>query len=403
MSGGSANPDEMRRLLARVATLEQLLEVYERSVAEQSDRLITERERLRFQTALLEAQGEATVDGILSVSGDGVVLFANRRLAEMWGIPPPRPGAKSWETLLRAMAARAAQPEDFLERATTLAAGGEGRDEVALADGRTFDYHTAPILAPEGTRLGRVWHFRDVSRDKEVARLKDEFISAVSHELRTPLTSIRAALDLIASGTTGALPPEAARLAAVAQDNCQRLGRLVNDVLDMEKIEAGRLDFEVQRGAVAPVLAEAVESMHAYGESLGVTFALEIEAPGAEAHLDRDRLRQVVENLLSNALRFSPRGGTVRVHLTRLEDEVRISVADEGPGIPHELRGRIFDRFTQGSAPAARRRGGSGLGLSIARAIVERLGGRIHFESEPGQGATFHVDLPARLEARTGA
>jgi signal transduction histidine kinase len=385
---------EFVRLRARIATLEQLLEVYERSVVEQSDKLYAEQERMRFQKTLLECQGEASIDGILSVSVDGSILFANRHLSNMWGIPPARVGSESYEEVLRAMAERTTDPGEFPKRAARVHAGEERREEISLADGRTFDRFTAPIRSQDGEHLGRVWHFRDISAFKEIDRMKDEFISSVSHELRTPLTSIRGALDLIVNGVTGELPVEAMSLAKIAQGNCERLVRLINDVLDIEKMEVGRMELLLQTVALDALLEQSVDSMRPFGQQLGVGFRLSISAPGARVRVDPDRLAQVMDNLLSNAAKFSPTGGTVRIDLARQGTDLRVSVTDRGPGIPHAFQGRVFEKFAQFGTSSARHKGGTGLGLSIARAIVERLGGTIGFSSEPGGETRFHFDLP---------
>jgi PAS domain S-box-containing protein len=385
---------EFVRLRARIATLEQLLEVYERSVIEQSDKLYAEQERMRFQKTLLECQGEASIDGILSVSVDGGILFANRQLSEMWGIAPVSVGSKSYEEVLRAMSERTSDPGDFLERAARVHAGEEHREEISLADGRTFDRFTAPIRSRDGEHLGRVWHFRDISAFKKIDRMKDEFISSVSHELRTPMTSIRGSLDLMVNSVTGELPSEAMSLAKIAQGNCERLVRLINDVLDIEKMEAGRMELRLQPIALEALLERSVESMRPFGEQLGVGFRLASSAPGARVRADPDRLAQVMDNLLSNAAKFSPAGGTVHIDLARQGTQLRVSVTDLGPGIPREFQDRVFEKFAQVGTESARHKGGTGLGLSIAKAIVERLGGTIGFSSEPGGETHFHFDLP---------
>ena len=390
---------EIRQLEARIATLEQLLEVYERSVIEQSDHLYAEQEQLRLQTALLRYQGEASLDGILSVSIDGRILFVNRRLGEMWGIAPPVIGSSCYEATLRSMAGKSANPDDIWLTSMAVTNSGETRSEVELGDGRTFDYYTAPIHDEAGELLGRVLNFRDITAFKEIDRLKDEFISAVSHELRTPLTSVRGALDLMASGVMGEIPDEAMSLAKVAQSNCRRLVRLINDVLDIEKIEAGHMEFRFELLGLASFLEESIESMRPYGVDLGVDFAFESRAPGAWVHADRDRLSQVMENLLSNAAKFSPSGSSVRVTLERLDSRLCVSVVDQGPGIAPEYQGRIFEKFGQAATPGIRRKEGTGLGLNIARAIVERHGGTIGVVSTPGSGSRFFFDLAERHTA----
>jgi signal transduction histidine kinase len=383
---------ELRRLRARIGTLGQLLEVHEASVLSQSDRLYRERERLRFQTTLLACQGEASLDGLLSTSLDGTIVFANQRFADIWGVEPPRVGLDSYDQVRRALAERTAAPEEFLARSAEPANGEVSGDEISLRDGRTLDLYTAPIRDGDGKLFGRVWHFRDISSVKEVSRMKNEFISAVSHELRTPLTSIRGALDLIASGLMGELRHDAMQLAKVAQDNCGRLVRLINDILDIEKIEAGRMEFRLEPSSLQGILERAVELMRSYGEQLDVDFQLGSSAPDALVRVDVDRLTQVVENLLSNAAKFSPPGSTVRIDVRRLGDQLRVDVSDRGPGIDPEFREQVFEKFAQG--PGVRDKGGTGLGLHIARAMADRLGGTLDFTSRPGGGTTFHLELP---------
>jgi PAS domain S-box-containing protein len=397
------NDSEILELRGRISTLEQLLEVYERSVMEQSDRLYSEQERIRFQKTLLESQGEASLDGILCVGIDGTILFANRRLGEMWGIAAPVVGSKSFEQVLRAMSEAAAEGALFLERSTAADASEGSRWEIALRDGRTFEQYTAPIRSQEGRKLGRVRYFRDISAFKQIDRVKGEFISAVSHELRTPLTSILGSLDLLAGGALGELPPKAMALLKVSQRNCERLVRIINDVLDIQKIEAGRMDFNFQVVDLGALLVDAVAVTAPYGDRLGVAFELEISAAPVRVRVDPDRLTQVMDNLLSNAAKFSPAGGTVQVKLVGGGPFVRVSVLDRGPGVAPEFRDRLFEKFSQGGTLAARDRGGTGLGLSIARAIVEQMAGAISFQPRPGGGAIFHLDLPEGRERQRAA
>lgn len=391
---------EIIELRARIRTLEQLLDVYERSVMEQSDRLYAEQERMLFQKTLLESQGEASVDGILSVGVDGTILFANRRLSEMWETPPPAVGTKSIDRVLWAIGERTVDREEFIERSAGDEDGEERRREVSLSDGRTFEQHTAPIRSQEGKNLGRVWQFRDISAFKEIDRSKDEFISAVSHELRTPLTSIRGAMDLMAGGVMGELPAEAMDLLKVGQKNCDRLTRIINDVLDIQKVEAGRMEFSFEVVSLEEVMADSVAALKPYGDRLGVEFRLESSAPGIRVRADTNRLMQVMDNLLSNAAKFSPEGGTVEVELASHGRFARVSVMDRGPGIAPGFQGRVFEKFSQGAAHSPRDKAGTGLGLNIARAIVERMRGAIGFRPRPGGGTVFYFDLPLSRDSR---
>ncbi|MDQ0326522.1 PAS domain S-box-containing protein [Rhodopseudomonas julia] len=234
----------------------------------------------------------------------------------------------------------------------------------------------------------------DITDRKRMEQMKNDFISTVSHELRTPLTSIRGSLGLVAGGAAGELPKKAASLINIAHSNSERLVRLINDILDIEKIESGRMPFEPIPVGLHPAVEQAVEASRDYLADRNVEISVVDDAPDANVYVDPDRLHQVLTNLLSNAIKYSPEDGTVVVNLCRKGDNLRISVIDNGPGIPEAFRSRIFRRFEQADSSATRQKGGTGLGLNIAKAIVERSGGDISFESEPDVRTVFHVDLP---------
>ena len=229
----------------------------------------------------------------------------------------------------------------------------------------------------------------------EVAnKAKSEFVSVASHELRTPLTSMRGSLGLLASGKFGELSREAKSLLDIALRNTERLILLVNDILDIQKIESGSLEFQMQAVEIGALVAQAVEANRDYAGQFQVSFVLADGAPRAMILGDPNRLMQVLGNLLSNAAKFSPRNEQVRVSLARAKGAVRIEVADRGNGIPESFRERIFEKFAQADSSDTRGVGGTGLGLSIAKAIVEKHGGLIGFASAPGAGTVFHVLLP---------
>ncbi|SNS35056.1 PAS domain S-box-containing protein [Noviherbaspirillum humi] len=234
----------------------------------------------------------------------------------------------------------------------------------------------------------------DISARKQVERMKNEFISTVSHELRTPLTSIRASLGMLADGMVGEFDPEAKELLQIANDSCERLVRLVNDMLDIEKIESGKMAFRIRALPLEDVARQAMEATRAYAEGFGIRLTLVNQAPGMRVMADDDRMTQVAVNLLSNAIKFSPRGGEVEVVISRAEGQGRLAVIDHGCGVPDAFRDRIFQKFAQADATDTRQKGGTGLGLSICKSIVEQHGGRIHFESDADHGTTFFVDLP---------
>jgi signal transduction histidine kinase len=235
---------------------------------------------------------------------------------------------------------------------------------------------------------------RYATERKRLERLKDEFVSTVSHELRTPLTSISGSLGLLMGNAAGSLPPPMGRLLAIAYNNCQRLVRLINDILDIEKIEAGRMGFNFSRVAVRSLATQAIEANRGFAEGYGVRVRLEEGDAPADVRADPDRLLQVVTNLLSNAIKFSPAGGEVVVAIEKTADTVRLTVRDHGPGIPADFRPLIFEKFAQADAGDARQKGGSGLGLSIVKQIVDRLSGEVGFTDAPGGGTIFFVQLP---------
>jgi len=241
---------------------------------------------------------------------------------------------------------------------------------------------------------------RDITQRKEIERMKNEFISVVSHELRTPLTSIRGALGLIVSNSLGEVPPKIKELADIAHNNSLRLSTLINDILDIEKIEAGKMDFNIELFDVMKVIEQAIETNKPYAYQFNVELVIENALSGAKIKADKDRLMQVLANLLSNASKFSPVGGVVGVSVVRNNKNIRISVKDSGPGIPEEFQDSIFKKFAQFDSSDRRSKGGTGLGLSICKAIVEKMGGSIGFETKANEGANFYFDFPEHIEIK---
>lgn len=235
---------------------------------------------------------------------------------------------------------------------------------------------------------------RDVTERKKVDRLKNEFVSTVSHELRTPLTSIRGSLGLILGGVAGDLAPQAKSLLDIAHKNSERLVRLINDILDIEKIESGKMQFDFKPQELMPIVLHAIETNRAYGEQHDVKFEVIASLQQAKVNVDNDRLVQVISNLLSNAAKFSPNGGRVEIAVTHEPGFIRVGVSDHGPGIPDDFHDKIFQKFSQADSSDTRAKGGTGLGLSITKAIVEKMGGEIGFESREGAGTTFYFKLP---------
>ena len=368
-----------------------------------SDRKEAERELERAveQNELLL---DSVAEGILGVDLDGCVTFANPAAAELVGIGEEAIIGRSVDEILpRTMPDGEELHFEDSPGGLTLADGVTRRFErhIRRADGTAFpaDVVVAAIRR-DGAITGAVVLVRDITTRYEVDRMKDEFVSVVGHELRTPLTSIRGSLGLLSGGVVGALPPEAERMVSIAVANTDRLVRLINDILDLERMESGRVELETTPVDAASLLDATVDVVGTLAGDAGVE--LRVDASEALVLGDRDRLVQAITNLAGNAIKFSPRGEAVELCSGVSGDAVRIEVRDRGRGIPAGKLERIFERFEQVDASDAREKGGTGLGLAIARTIVDQHGGRLWAESEPGEGATFVIELP-RLRVGFGA
>ncbi len=250
------------------------------------------------------------------------------------------------------------------------------------------------LIAADNSALVKIALDKNIADNLEKDRLKDEFVATVSHELRTPLTSIAGALGLLAGNAVGKLPDAAARLVTIAHTNSRRLVRLLNDILDFEKLEAGKVDFNFKRVEVLALVKQTIKENQQFAEDHGVRIRLDPTSTPGTVRADPDRLIQVLTNLLSNAVKFSPHAEEVVAAVKMRDKIVHISVRDHGPGIPANFRSRIFEQFARADGTDGRQMGGTGLGLSISRTIVERLDGVIGFEDAPGGGTVLYVDLP---------
>ncbi len=251
-----------------------------------------------------------------------------------------------------------------------------------------------PICSSDGSVETFVSVQEDITERKLHEQMKEQFIATVSHELRTPLTSILGSIALVAAGAVGPVPESAARLLKIARTNCDRLVSLINDILDLEKIEFGKMVFHLGPVDVRALVAEEIAAIRGFAEGYGVRIRFDHQATHSVVHADAHRLAQVVSNLLSNAIKFSPRGAEVVVRVKNRDGMVRICVRDHGRGIPEEFKDRVFEKFVQVDANDSRQRGGTGLGLCIVKQIVERLNGEVSFEPAPGGGTAFCVMLP---------
>ncbi len=345
--------------------------------------------------AILKSAMEVCPLAIVIVDPLGNIVLANGEMERMFGYAPDEFIGRSIDIVVPTeLRAKHAQHRSRFADHAEIRMTRNRRLRGVRKDGTEFPVEIGlnRVHTKEGALVLGV--IVDISERLRTERLKDEFVATVSHELRTPLTSISGALSLLVGNAAGELSPSVMRLITIAHANSQRLVRLVNSILTMEKIESGRVVFVLKRVEVLSLVKEAIEANRAFAEPYGVRMRLDPSSTGGEIRADPDWVLQVVTNLLSNAIKFSPPGGEVLVAVEQLGGAVRISVRDRGCGIPDDFKPHIFEKFAQADASDARQRGGTGLGLSIVKEIVARLDGRVGFADAPGGGTIFHVDLP---------
>jgi PAS domain S-box-containing protein len=350
------------------------------------------------QQLILDAAG----DGIVGMNADGLVTFANPAASRMTGYTPEELAGRDLHTMVHHT--RAGGDPYPVEECPIHASLLDGTihhcdaDVYWRKDGSSFavEYTSTPIVEAAGIG-GVVVVFRDVHERREVERVKDEFTSVVSHELRTPLTSIRGSLGLLESGVVGPLTDRAQRMIQIAVQNTDRLVRLINDILDLERLDSDTLHLRESPCDAAQLIARATDAMLPAAVAADVT--LTVDAAPTIFQADEDRLIQTLANLISNAVKFTPAGGTVQITTERHSDEILFSVRDSGRGIAPDKLESIFERFQQIDSSDSRQTGGTGLGLAICRSIVEHHGGRIWASSLAGEGSTFSFVVPAALDA----
>jgi PAS domain S-box-containing protein len=265
---------------------------------------------------------------------------------------------------------------------------------VLEMDQRVINATLSPVQTQEGDFLGVVTILRDVTKEVEADRAKSQFISTVSHELRTPMTAIKGYTDLLHAGSVGSITDEQKRFLGIIRSNTNRLTALINDLLDISRVETGRVRFEPELMQIGDVIADVVTALAGQAESKDQTLTYEVDGGLPEIMGDWDRLNQVLTNLIGNAIHYTPEGGSVEVQAYPVENAVRVDVRDTGIGIASEDLARIFERFYRADHPIVQEARGTGLGLSIVKMFVEMHGGRVWVESEPGEGSTFTFILP---------
>ena len=369
---------------------EQLRRTLEQRVVERTRSL---RQVTRQSDLLVNSVG----DGIYGVDQFGLITFVNPAAASALGYEAVELiGHDAHATFHAPTVGGEPFPRESCYIAEAIRDGvmtNAEEDTYLRADGAEIPVEvTATPLTDDGNTLGAVVVFRDVTQRREVDRLKSEFVSMVSHELRTPLTAIRGSLGLLAGGALGALTPSATRMVDIALVSSERLTRLINEILDLERMDAGALPMELDTHSVRSLIDTAVAQAAVLALEAGVQ--LQVLRADGEVRADADRVVQTLLNLLGNAIKYSEPGQEVQVSAGRRGSFVEFEVADSGRGIPEDKLDAVFARFQQVDSSDAREKGGSGLGLAISRSIVERLGGRIWAANRPGGGALFRFTLP---------
>ncbi|UPT73391.1 MAG: PAS domain-containing sensor histidine kinase [Elusimicrobiota bacterium] len=379
-------------------------------------------EELRFKSSLLDALNEASINGVLVVDAGGRILSVNKRFIEMWGLAPEALASGCDETALEAVLGKIVDAKGFLERVRHLYGHPDetSSDEILLRDGRVFWRWSAPVLGKDGRRYGRVWHFRDntelvraetmraeLKQKRELSALKDQFVGTVSHELRTPLAIVMTAVDSLRKGLAGPLGPRQQEVADVCHRNLQRLNKMINNLLDISRLESGAAKARLERVDLETLARDVEANFRMMGRGRDVALRVEIRGPLPAVRADPELIAQVFDILLDNAERYATRGIVLRLGAEsgraggHEAAGVRAAVCDDGPGVPPDRVGLLFNKFTQ----VARAVGGggykgTGLGLAICKEILGLHGSTIGVETLPDGGACFSFSFPPGSRAR---
>jgi len=362
--------------------------------------------RLRTLTRQSDSILESVGDGIFAIDLNGNVTVANVAAAQMLGYKKEEMLGRNLHDLIhhtRPDGTPFASEDSPIRKSLTNLDTVRVSDQVFWRkDGTCFsvDYVARPQIESQPDKsgdkaVGVVVAFTDTTERRALDRMKDEFISTVSHELRTPLTSIRGALGLLSGGALNSRPEKSKQMLDIAISNTDRLVRLVNDILDLERISSGKAELHPTMCSAEDLLRRAAGMQQSTNPK--PTTRIFFSAHGVSVWADSDRILQALCNLISNAIKFSPSGSEIHLSARNLDgNEALIEVRDQGSGIPADKIEHIFDRFHQGDASDSRAKGGTGLGLAICRSIITHHGGRIWATSTPNQGTTFHFTLPTK-------
>ena len=333
-------------------------------------------------------------DVICSLDRDGRFLAVNPAVARLWGYSDEDLIGDGLDAIVHEDDVKATF-KAIDELVGSASGTGSFENRIICQDGRGVDFAWSAHWSKADKTLFCV--ARDITERKQVDRMKRDFVAMVSHDLRTPLTSIQMVLSLLEAEAYGQLSDSGHENLEAAEANVNRLIGLVNGLLDLEKMESGKLILLRESYKVADILTPSLQAVRGFAEQQGVKLAAPAHG-NPEIFADRDRLVQVIINLVSNAIKFSPKGGTVTLAIAEEPDCIRFNIIDQGRGVPEQLREAIFDRFKQVEIDDAKVKGGSGLGLAICKAIVERHGGTIGVDSQEGRGSTFWFRIPRKIQ-----
>lgn len=376
--------DELGALLTNFADMRDSLEHYQKG--------------LKTNASRLKAVLDTVTDGIVMINNQGLIESVNHSMTSLFGYTEIELVGQPVTMLMEET--QATKHNIYLDRHIT-----SGGSLKLSKDRQLYAVRKSGEIFPVELNVSEVWHgkhkkfvgtIRDITDREKIDRLKNEFVSTVSHELRTPITSIKGSLDLMAAGVVGKVPHKALNLVNIAKSNSSRLLHLVNDILDIEKIESGTINFNTSEVSVHWLINNVINANTTYAKQFSVKLNVCLPEQDMLIDIDKDRIIQVLTNLVSNACKFSHPNSTVEIGASFENNNVTFFVKDHGQGIPDDFRSRIFSKFAQADGSDTRRAGGSGLGLSISKQLVEKMSGRIWYESETGTGSTFYCKFSAK-------
>jgi PAS domain S-box-containing protein len=389
-----------RAVLGQIATAIGNVEVY-RLVTQQAQEMGQMLRHQQEEAIKSQAILTSIADGVVVNSAEGQTILVNPAAERILDAPGEQLVGQDFRVLFSVFGTQG-RDEAITAMDTLL---GASVSEVHKAfkmvleiDSRIIHAHLARVLTQQGESLGVVTVFRDITKEVEADRAKSEFVSTVSHELRTPMTAIKGYTDLLHAGAVGSINEDQERFLGVIRNNADRLTALINDLLDISRVETGRVRFEPKLMQIGEVIADVVNALAVPAEAKHQTLTYEVVGGLPDVMGDRDRLNQVLTNLVGNAIYYTPEGGEIEVRAYSVERAVRVDVRDTGIGIAPDDMGRIFERFYRADHPLVMETAGTGLGLSISRMFVEMHGGRVWVESDLGKGSTFTFILPVPVQ-----